>query len=35
VELFPVSDVQAFSKKIDFGRVVEVKDRTVKVEFEK
>jgi len=35
VELFPVSDVQAFSKKIDFGRVVEVKERTVKVEFEK
>jgi hypothetical protein len=32
VELSPVSDVQAFSKRIDFGKVTEVKDRTVKVE---
>jgi hypothetical protein len=34
-ELSPVSDVQAFAKKIDFGKVTEVKDRRVKVELEK
>ncbi len=34
-ELSPVSDVQAFVKKIDFGKVTEVKDRSVKVELGK
>jgi isopentenyl phosphate kinase len=35
VELSPVSDVDAFSRKINFGEVTEVKDRTVKVTFVK
>jgi hypothetical protein len=33
VNLSPVSDVQKFSQKINFGKVTEVKDRTVKVTF--
>lgn len=33
--LSPVKDVDAFSKKINFGKVTEVKDRTVKVDFVK
>ncbi len=31
VQLSPVSDVDAFSKKINFGTVTEIKDRTVKI----
>ncbi|REJ68510.1 MAG: hypothetical protein DWQ31_07915 [Planctomycetota bacterium] len=33
VRLSPVSDVEAFSKKINFGEVTEVVDRTVKVKY--
>lgn len=33
VKLSPVGDVQAFSQKINFGKVTEVDGRTVKVEF--
>ncbi len=32
VELSPVKDVEAFARKIDFGTVTEVKDRTVTVQ---
>jgi hypothetical protein len=35
INLSPVSDVQAFSEQIDFGKVTQVEDRTVKVQFEK
>ena len=35
VSLSPVKDVEAFSKKINFGKVTEVDDRTIKVEFVK
>ena len=31
VDLEPVKDVEDFSKRITFGRVVSVKDRTVKI----
>ncbi|MEX0939660.1 MAG: hypothetical protein WDZ59_17480 [Pirellulales bacterium] len=33
VKLSPVTDVEAFTRKINFGEVVEVDDRTVKVQF--
>ena len=33
ISLSPVSDVDAFVKKINFGTVTEVKGRTVKVDF--
>ena len=33
-KLSPVKDVDAFSKKVNFGEVTEVKDRTVKVSFQ-
>jgi len=33
VQLSPVSDVETFSKRINFGRVTEVQGRTVKVDF--
>ena len=33
VKLSPVGDVEAFSQKINFGKVTEVDGRTVKVEF--
>jgi hypothetical protein len=33
VNLSPVGDVQAFSRKINFGEVTEVDGRTVKVKF--
>jgi hypothetical protein len=32
VKLSPISDAESFSRKIDFGKVTEIKDRTVKVE---
>jgi hypothetical protein len=35
VELSPVKDVEAFARKIDFGKVTEVKDRTVTVQVNK
>ena len=35
VELSPVGDVKAFSRKINFGEVTEVDGRTIKVEFVK
>ncbi len=35
IKLSPVTDVEAFSRKINFGDVTEVKDRTVKVTFVK
>jgi hypothetical protein len=35
VKLSPVSDVQAFSRKINFGEVTQVDGRTVRVEFVK
>jgi hypothetical protein len=35
VKLSPVSDVEAFSRKINFGEVTEVDERTVKVDFVK
>ncbi len=35
INLSPVSDVHAFSEKIDFGKVTAVEDRTVKVQFKK
>ena len=35
VELSPVEDIDAFSRKINFGEVIEVDGRTVKVEFVK
>jgi hypothetical protein len=34
-ELSPVNDVEAFAKKINFGKVTEVKDRRVIIELEK
>ena len=33
VKVSPVSDVQRFSKRINFGKVTEVEGRTVKVDF--
>lgn len=33
INLSPVTDVEAFSRKINFGKVTEVDGRTVKVEF--
>lgn len=33
VKLSPVRDVEAFSRKINFGEVTEVEGRTVKVEY--
>ena len=35
VTVSPVSDVDAFSKKIDFGKVTSVEDRTVSIDFGK
>jgi hypothetical protein len=35
VELSPVEDIAAFSRKINFGEVIEVDGRTVKVSFVK
>lgn len=35
VELSPVEDIDAFSRKINFGEVIEVDGRTVKVKFVK
>ena len=35
VQLYPVSNVQALSKRIDFGKVTEIQGQTVKVEFAK
>ena len=35
IKLSPVFDVEAFSRKINFGKVTEVDGRTVKVEFVK
>jgi hypothetical protein len=35
VNISPVSDVDSFSRKINFGKVTEVGGRTVKVEFVK
>jgi hypothetical protein len=35
VRLSPVKDVQAFSRKINFGEVTQVDGRTVRVEFVK
>jgi hypothetical protein len=35
VSLSPVEDAEAFSKKINFGKVTEVDGRTIKVEFVK
>lgn len=35
IKLSPVTDVKAFSQKINFGKVTEVEDRTVKVDFVK
>ena len=32
VSLSPVSDPEAFAKKINFGKVTEVKERTIKVD---
>jgi len=33
--LSPVSDVQAFARRINFGHVVKIDDRTVKIEYVK
>ncbi len=33
ITLSPVTDVDAFAQKIDFGNVTDVSDRTVKVDF--
>jgi hypothetical protein len=35
IELSPVEDIAAFSRKINFGEVIEVDGRTVKVSFVK
>ena len=35
VKLSPVGDVEAFSQKINFGKVTEVDGRTIKVDFVK
>lgn len=33
IKLSPVGDVKAFSRKINFGKVTEVDERTIKVDF--
>ncbi len=35
VEITPVKDVEAFARKIDFGKVTEVKDKTITVQVAK
>jgi hypothetical protein len=35
VKMYPVTDVEAFSRRINFGTVTDVSDRTVKVQYAK